>query len=88
MVLWFVALLVGVASGVLFVARRASIAPLALAVASVAVVLVLTFAQPPVAVRVLLDLGLVAGLVATLRISVRLPAGREVTAPKTAASGA
>ena len=67
MVLWFVALLVGVASAVLFVARRPWVAPLTLAVASVLVVLFLTFSQPPVAVRVLLDLGLVAGFVLALR---------------------
>ncbi|MGE5601626.1 MAG: hypothetical protein ACM30E_01165, partial [Nitrososphaerales archaeon] len=49
-VLWFVALLVGIVSAVLFVTRRAWIAPLSLAVASVAVVLVLTFSQPPTGV--------------------------------------
>lgn len=67
MVLWFVALLVGIASAVLFIARRPW-APLAVAAASVIVLLVLTFSQPPTGVRLLLDLGLVGGLVLALRV--------------------
>lgn len=60
--LWFVALLAGLAGAVLFVARRPWIAPLAVAVASVGVILVFTFAQPPVAVRVLLNVALLVGV--------------------------
>ncbi len=64
--LWFVALIVGVISAVRFVSRRAWVAPLALAVASVLVILVFTFAQPVILVRVLLDLGLVTALIFVL----------------------
>ncbi len=70
-ILWFVALLVGLAAGVMFVMRKAWIAPLALAVASVAVLMVLTFGQPPIAIRVVLDLGLIAALAAALRAPAR-----------------
>jgi hypothetical protein len=84
MVLWFVALIVGIAAAVLFVARRAWIAPLTLAVASVGVILVLTFAQPPVVARVLLDAALVAGLVATVRAPAKAPAPTRANAPKAA----
>jgi len=61
-VLWVVALLAGLAGAVLFVARRPWIAPLAVAAASVGVILVFTFAQPSIAVRVLLDAALLAGV--------------------------
>ena len=54
--LWLVALLAGLAGAVLFVARRSWIAPLAVAVASVGVILVFTFAQPPIAMCVLLGM--------------------------------
>jgi hypothetical protein len=82
--LWLIALLVGLVSAVLFVARRAWVAPLALAVASVGVILVLTFSQPPIAMRVLLDLVLVTGLLMSLRR--RAPA--SVTTPAAAPQAA
>ena len=68
-VLWLVALLAGLAGAVLFVARRSWIAPLAVAVAAVGVILVFTFAQPPIAVRVLLDVALIAGVYAAARVT-------------------
>jgi len=68
-VLWVVALLAGLAGAVLFVARRPWIAPLAVAAASVGVILVFTFAQPSIAVRVLLDAALLAGVWVAWRTS-------------------
>ncbi len=88
MVLWFVALLVGVAAAVLFVARRPWVAPLTLAVASVFVVLFFTFSQPVVAVRVLLDAALVVGLVAAIRVPAREPAAEPASAQQPVASRA
>ncbi len=73
--LWFAALLIGLVSAVLFVVRRAWVAPLVTAVAAVFGVLTLTFAQPVILARVLLDLALVAGLVISLRIPA--PAARK-----------
>jgi hypothetical protein len=66
-ILWVVALLMGVVGAVLFITRRAWVAPLTLAIAAVGVVLFFTFTQPPVLVRVLLDLALVTGAVAAVR---------------------
>jgi hypothetical protein len=60
--LWIAALLAGLGGAILFITRRPWVAPLVLAVASVVVILVFTFAQPPIAVRVLLDAALLAGL--------------------------
>ncbi len=61
-VLWFVALFAGLAGAILFVARRPWIAPLTLVVASVGVILIFTFAQPPIAARVSLDVALLVGV--------------------------
>ncbi len=87
MVLWFVALIVGIAAAILFVARRPWVAPLTLAVASVFVILFFTFSQPVIGVRVLLDVALVVGLVAALRVPAKSPAA-EPTPALAAASGA
>lgn len=88
MVLWFVALLVGITAAVLFVARRPWAAPLTLVVASVFVVLFFTFSQPVIAVRVLLDVALVVGLVAALRVPARAQASIPVEAQHPATSRA
>jgi hypothetical protein len=72
-ILWAVALLAGLAGAILFIARRPWIAPLTLAVASVGVILVLTFVQPPIAVRVLLDAALLVGIWISARVA---PASR------------
>ena len=85
--LWFVALIVGAAAGVLFVARRPWVASLTLAVASVFVVLFFTFSQPVIAIRVLLDVALVAGLVMALRARPATSVQPSV-APQPAASNA
>jgi hypothetical protein len=60
--LWSVALLVGLGAAVLYLVRRAWFWPLVLAALSVVVIFVLTFVQPPILVRLLLDAGLVAGV--------------------------
>lgn len=84
MVLWFVALIVGIAAAVAFVVRRPWAASLALAVVSVFVLLFFTFGQPVIAVRVLLDLALVAGLVAALRMPSRAPAAQPLVTAQAA----
>lgn len=56
-----------------FIARRSWIAPLAVAVASVGALLVFTFAQPPIAVRGLLDGALLAGVWAAWRTAAARP---------------
>ena len=66
-ILWFVALLAGLAGAILFIARRPWVSALTVAVASVGVILVFTFAQPPIAARVLLDLALLVGVWAATR---------------------
>ncbi|WP_423224964.1 hypothetical protein [Candidatus Amarolinea aalborgensis] len=73
--LWVVALLAGLAAAVLFVARRPWIAAVAVAVAvaAVGVILVFTFAQPPIAVRVLLDAALLAGVWVAWRTAATRP---------------
>jgi ABC-type multidrug transport system fused ATPase/permease subunit len=85
-VLWFVALIVGAAAAVLFVARPAWVSSLTLAMASVFVVLFFTFSQPMIAVRVLLDVALVVGLVMALRTSATV--AQPSVAPQPARSNA
>ncbi len=60
---WLAALVIGLVAGVLFVRRADWRKPLAVGVASVAVLLVLTFLFPPLGLRGALDLGLLAALV-------------------------
>ena len=60
---WLAALVMGVIAGVLFVSRRDWGKPLAIGVACVLVLLALTLLYPPLWLRGVLDLGLLAGLV-------------------------
>ena len=60
--LWLTALAAGLAAALLFVIRPAWQRPLIAAVAAVVVLFVLTFVQPAVWLRGLLDLGLIAAL--------------------------
>jgi hypothetical protein len=60
--LWLAALLCGLAAAWLFLTRRAWQRPLGIAVAAVALLFVLTFAQPPLWLRTALDGALAAGV--------------------------
>jgi len=62
-IVWFTALIVGLIAVVLFAHRSDWKWPLALIVASVIILLPITFVFPPLWLRVVLDLGLLAGLV-------------------------
>jgi hypothetical protein len=59
---WLAALMIGLIAGVLFVNRQDWRKPLAVGVASVIVLLLLTFLFPPLWLRGVLDLGLLVGL--------------------------
>ena len=67
--LWMAALLSGLAAAVLYLTRKEWRWPLLLAVLAVVVIFVLTFVQPSLPVRFLLDAGLAAGLVWSARTS-------------------
>lgn len=60
--LWLAALLAGLVAAGLYVARSAWRRPLLIAVAALLAIFALTFVQPPLWVRALLDAGLIAGL--------------------------
>jgi hypothetical protein len=62
MALWFAALVIGLVAAVLFLARRKWMPSLLIAALAVVVILVLTFVQPAIWVRVVMDVALVAGL--------------------------
>jgi uncharacterized membrane protein YozB (DUF420 family) len=66
---WLAALVMGLIAGVLFVKRKDWRKPMAIVVASVIVLLVLTFLFPPLWLRGVFDLGLLAGLVWSLRVN-------------------
>ena len=61
--LWLAALLVGLAAGILYLIRRDWRWPLLVAMLAVVILFLLTFLQPSILTRVLLDAGLVAALV-------------------------
>ncbi len=61
--LWLAALLAGLAAGLLYLVQRAWYWPLSVALAAVVVVFGLTFVQPAIWVRVVLDGALIAGVV-------------------------
>jgi hypothetical protein len=69
---WFAALVIGLDALVLFANRRKGNGLLAVCIASVVVLLLITFLFPPLWLRFLLDLGLLAGLLWARRRSVRL----------------
>ncbi len=66
-IVWLAALVMGVIAGVLFVQRNDGKKFLAVGVASVIVLLVLTFLFPPLWLRGVLDLGLLIGLIWSIR---------------------
>jgi hypothetical protein len=61
--LWLAALLVGLAAGILYLIRRDWRWPLLVAMLAIVILFLLTFLQPSILIRVLLDAGLVAALV-------------------------
>lgn len=67
---WLAALVMGAAAGVLFVRRANGWPFLAVALASVIVLLLLTFLFPPLWLRGVLNLGLLAGLIWSVRRTV------------------
>jgi hypothetical protein len=67
--LWLAALLVGLAAGILYLIQRDGRWPLLVAMLAVVIIFVLTFLQPSILVRVLLDVGLVVALVWSARKS-------------------
>jgi hypothetical protein len=62
-VLWLIAFLVGIIAGVLFMKRSDSRFALSLGIISVLILLIFTYIQPEIWVRVVLDLILIAGTV-------------------------
>lgn len=69
-ILWMAALLAGLAAALLYLARRDWRWPLGIAVLSIVVIFVLTFVQPPLLVRSLLDAGLIAAVIWSARRNV------------------
>jgi hypothetical protein len=61
--LWVTALLTGLGGALLFLWRRAWLAPFALALLAVVALFVLTFVQPPIWQRIVIDLALLVGTV-------------------------
>lgn len=84
-VAWLAALAIGVTAAALFVTRPDWRGPLAVGLASVVVLLALTFLYPPLWLRGLLDLGLLAGLAAGL--GGRLPRAPQPAPPVLEAEG-
>lgn len=76
-IVWLVALVVGLIAGVQFVQRKDWRIPLAIGMASVIVLLVLTFLFPPLWLRGLLVLGLLAGLVWSWRQTAEAQKAKE-----------
>jgi hypothetical protein len=66
-VVWAVAFLEGLAAALLFIFRKEWGAPLALGVVAVVMLLAFTFLQPAIWARVLVDVGLLVGLVIVVR---------------------
>lgn len=64
--LWFTALLCGLVAALLYLFQRAWLRPLVVAIIAVIVLFILTFVQPPLWVRFVLDLALVAGVVQSM----------------------
>lgn len=80
MALWFMALLCGLVAALLYLFQRAWLRPLVVATVAVVVLFLLTFVQPPLWVRFVLDLALVAGVVQSIsRTTQRTPITYPVT---------
>lgn len=79
-VLWFTALLCGLVAALLYLFQRAWLRPLVVATMAVVILFLLTFVQPPLWVRFVLDLALVAGVVQSIsRTTQRTPDAYSVT---------
>jgi hypothetical protein len=78
-VLWLTALLCGLVAALLYLFQRAWLRPLVVAMVAVVVLFLLTFVQPPLWVRFVLDLALVAGVVQSIRTTQRTPMAYPVT---------
>ncbi|MBL8156878.1 MAG: hypothetical protein JNM70_22075 [Anaerolineae bacterium] len=86
-VLWFVPLLAGVVAGIAFLVQREWRVPLLVTVAAVVLLFVLTFIQPPLFWRVILDVLIAAGAVWTVIRSRLSPARGEAIRARAAAVG-
>lgn len=79
-VLWFTALLCGLLAALLYLFQRAWLRPLVVATMAVVILFLLTFVQPSLWVRFVLDLALVAGVVQSIdRTTKRAPDTYRVT---------
>jgi hypothetical protein len=67
--LWLAALFAGLIAGILYLIRRDWRWPLLVAMLAIVIIFLLTFLQPSILVRVLLDSGLVMALVWSVRKS-------------------
>jgi hypothetical protein len=65
--LWMIALLSGLAAGGLYLFKKKWDRPLVAAVLSILVLFILTFVQPPILIRCLLDIVLIAGVVSSAK---------------------
>jgi hypothetical protein len=65
--LWLAALLSGLAAGILYLIRKEWRWPLVVAALSIVIIFVLTFVQPPILVRFLLDAGLIGATIGSAR---------------------
>jgi hypothetical protein len=72
-VLWFMALLAGLTAALLFILRPAWLVSLAVAMSAVVVIFILTFVQPPIWLRLVLDVALLAGVWQAWRASAPAP---------------
>lgn len=80
MALWFTALLCGLVAALLYLFQRAWLRPLVVAIMAVVILFILTFVQPPLWVRFVLDLALVAGVMQSIsRTKQRMPIVYPVT---------
>lgn len=78
--LWFTALLCGLVAALLYFFQHTWLRPLVVALVAVVVLFLLTFVQPPLWVRFVLDLALVAGVVQSIsRTTQRTPMAYPVT---------
>ncbi|MCE7984516.1 MAG: hypothetical protein DYG89_25360 [Caldilinea sp. CFX5] len=79
-VLWVTAMLCGLVAAMLYLFQRAWLRSLVVATVAVVVLFLLTFVQPPLWVRLVLDLALVAGVVQSIdRATKRAPGAYPVT---------
>jgi len=78
--LWLTALLCGLVAALLYLFQRAWLRPLVVAIMAVVILFILTFVQPPLWVRFVLDLALVVGVMQSIsRTTQRTPMVYGVT---------